>query len=689
MSLQGGNDIFFPDQPLENPEKDKLGYKPLAERIAKSILNGTFPDSFTIAIQGPWGSGKSTTLNFIRHYLEKQDQNVRPIIVQFNPWWFSRSGEEILLNFFKQLSAAIGKGKSRRGKIIARKLLRIGFLLSPYIPIPYSDMIGKILDIFARYALQIPNDIFKLRNGIIEELKKLKRKVVVFVDDIDRLHPEEMKQLFMVIRTITDFPNTIYLLAFDRKVVASSIGDDNKISGEDYLQKIVQMPVDLPPIEGEFLSKELSTKIMEILNKQASKNKDSLMDEKALDFVISLLTQGYPLGDKDPVRTLRDVYRLLNRLSFTYPVVEGNVVPSDFVAIEALSIFYPKIYEAIKNHSERFVSYNQIDDEEDKKFYDALLENETETARQLLEFLFPRVGGSNYIEIGRKDSPEYKRSRICGEAFPSYFCLTSTNWMPNEEIEEILSTKEADRIKDKLLKKGAYKINFFLDRLRSLVLEIPSEELWPLVECLVKFGDDLITEIKEAKLVYAGLPAENLAYFTLQEVVVNSLKRLRKDRQEYYPNKVASFFETSESFSTTVGVVAAIEETKDYREVFSKESSKEFEIFKARVLNKLSEGSTKILDTPQLQMVLRYWYRWDKESFDAWCKEIMKNLEKYDRTKVLRLRKAFNAIIKDDEIKDEEKSVFETYAKKLESAMRRLGILDTQRPENGEKNHEA
>lgn len=673
MSLRERNDIFFPDQPLKNPEDDLLGYGPLAEEVAKSIIDGAFPGGFTIAIQGPWGSGKSTMLNFIRHYLEKPGQNA-PIIVQFNPWWFSRSGEEILLSFFKQLSAAIGKDD--KNKDTARRVLKIGLSLLQCAPIPYLQMISKGVENFVEEALKAPVDIFELRDKVSNDLKGLGRKVVVFVDDIDRLHPEEMKQLFMIIRAITDFPNTIYLLAFDRKVVASSIGDNNKeMPGENYLQKIVQVPVDLPIIDEEHLLKSLSKGLEGIFV-----DTDQLLrDDSCLEYVLSHL-----IGENGPVRTLRDVCRLLNRLYLTYPIAKGNVVLSDFVTIEALSIFYPKIYEAIRNHRKRFIGYGQLDAKEDKKFYDTLLEGETKTVRKLLEFLFPRVGGSDHIEIARKNSFKYQQSRICGEAFPFYFCLTATNWISNKEIEEILSTKKADQIKDKLLEKEAHKIILFLVRLEKLVLEVPSEprELWPLIECLVKFGDDLVTKTKETELAYTDLYAGS-ADLALLKTVVNSLKRLRD--QPGYPDGVVRLFETSESLSTIVGIVAVME--KWYRKVFPE---KESEIFKAKVLDKLSKGSTRILGRPLLSMVLKYWHRWDKESFDAWCKEVIENLEKYDRTKVLRLRKAFNAIIEeDDEITDEEKSAFEAYAKELESAMRRLGMLDTQKPENGEKNQGA
>lgn len=595
-------------------------------------------------------------LNFVRYYLEESKRDTKPIIVQFNPWWFSGSGERVLLGFFRQLSAAMGK--NYKGKDTARKLLKIGSFLLHYAPIPYSQIISRGAEVLTDEAFKTLDDIFELRDEVNKELRTSKRKVVVFIDDIDRLYPEEMKQLFMIIKAVADFPNTVYLLAFDRNVVANSIGNE-KVSGEDYLQKIIQMPVDLSLIDDEFLSRVLRKRIEEIL----ADTDQSLRDDVSLGYVL-----GCVVGGNGPIKTLRDIYRLLNRLYLTYPIAKGNVVASDFVAAEVLSVFYPKIYDAIKSRSEKFISLvggtggSQV--EEDKEFYDKLLTDEkTQIVRELLAFLFPRVANAyDHPRVGGKASPIYEQSRICSEAFPSYFCLTSANWISNKEMRKVLSKKKAKEIRDILLEEYTSKLNFFLERLRrGFVQELAVEELWSLTECLLRFGDELI---RKADCAYE-----------LNEATFKSLSEL-KDQEGYF-EKVRDMFNVSESITTMVDMIAEAEQRIIQKNNTSRRmlapienpfSENQANELKQVILKRIKETKdTKIFETPNLAEVLRYWHKWDKTSFSSWCEEIIENPEKYNRTKISRLHTALNEIAKGTE--GEEKKHFQNLCSTLKSRL--------------------
>lgn len=100
-----------PDRPLEDPEQDRLGYSNFAEHLAESICNMAPLDGFVISVYGSWGSGKSTLLNFLVYYLKQMPEGEQPIIMHFNPWWFS-GHEDLTISFFGQLQAELSKGKS-------------------------------------------------------------------------------------------------------------------------------------------------------------------------------------------------------------------------------------------------------------------------------------------------------------------------------------------------------------------------------------------------------------------------------------------------------------------------------------------------------------------------------------------------------------------------------------------------
>ena len=94
------------DRPGSNPSSDRLGYAPFAKSLAQSIVKLSRPEGHVIALYGSWGSGKTTMLNYIRHYLNEMEPSEQPIIVAFNPWWFSGS-EDLIWAFLNQMQASL------------------------------------------------------------------------------------------------------------------------------------------------------------------------------------------------------------------------------------------------------------------------------------------------------------------------------------------------------------------------------------------------------------------------------------------------------------------------------------------------------------------------------------------------------------------------------------------------------
>src|SRR5947208_950089 len=96
------------DRPVSDPKDDRLGYAPFSKQLALSIRKMLPDDGLVIAIYGPWGTGKTTVLSFVKHYLQQNPQSEQPIIAHFNPWWFSGQ-EDLTRRFFDQLRAVLSK----------------------------------------------------------------------------------------------------------------------------------------------------------------------------------------------------------------------------------------------------------------------------------------------------------------------------------------------------------------------------------------------------------------------------------------------------------------------------------------------------------------------------------------------------------------------------------------------------
>lgn len=102
------------DAPLIDPGDDEFGYKELAKKIAEGISAYKNPQGFVIAISGEWGSGKTSLINFIISYLSKNKKN-KPIIIRFNPWYFS-DREDLTRQFFRQFGMKLSKTVKKTAK---------------------------------------------------------------------------------------------------------------------------------------------------------------------------------------------------------------------------------------------------------------------------------------------------------------------------------------------------------------------------------------------------------------------------------------------------------------------------------------------------------------------------------------------------------------------------------------------
>ncbi len=145
--------------------KDLFGHAPFANMLAKSILG--YPastDGLVLGLYGAWGSGKSTVLNYIEYYINHPDEwsdNLKntentptPVIVKFNPWWFS--GQDNLIRaFFGQLQAAYIKRRKpwyryfEKISAVGRCLIKIFIFISPVLDLFMGDLgskFGKLLE---------------------------------------------------------------------------------------------------------------------------------------------------------------------------------------------------------------------------------------------------------------------------------------------------------------------------------------------------------------------------------------------------------------------------------------------------------------------------------------------------------------------------------------------------------------
>ncbi len=499
--MQKNSPSFSGDAPLKYPDQDGLGYAPFAKQMATVLVRMVPTDGLVMSINGEWGSGKSTILNFIKYYIEQLSENERPIVLNFNPWWFS-GREDLTRLLIGQIRARLGDKDF--GELKSR-LADLAELVSKIPSLPGREVGGFFAD-----KLRGQPDITALKESIGKLLIEQKKKILVLIDDIDRLSPEEIHDLFRTIKATANFPNVIYLLAFDLKIVIEALEHEFVASGKSYLEKIIQVPFQLPLPDKASLRRLLFDKLDSIL----ANTPEGLFNH---DYWVN----AYFDGIDNFINTPRDILRLSNVLRATYPALEGEVNPVDFIAVEALRVFTPGMYEIIRNNQEllagipRFSVRGQ-DDHKIKAIYESWLNQVSEKDRavvtRLLSRIFPQFakafGGSlfsgEYLSIWRK------QLRACSpEIFPAYFrfglppdaiTLSEMKGLLEKASDEAAFSEALIQFASQHRQDGITRLRVVLERLEDYTRDdIPQTNISPIVHSMFNIGDQLMKKEDEQR----------------------------------------------------------------------------------------------------------------------------------------------------------------------------------------------
>lgn len=478
------------DRPIKGLAEDLLERGAFCFSLAHAIREWKGEESLVIALFGPWGSGKSSVKNIITSLLQESEPQIP--IIEFNPW--SWSGEDRLVSaFFEELGAVLPtvgnhadhEALSRKWKAYAARMTLGGTALkhlktaSEFAGIPLIPMIlgtlsstaestSTLADQVARAheAAALDNiSIQKLKEQLADELKKLKTPILVVLDDVDRLTTEEIRLLFRIVKANADFPNLVFLLLYDRRVIETALQGHAGRSGREYMDKIVQAGFDIPPPQQELLDKVLFSGLDAIIGS----------DPARMKFSADRWQQFYLDGLRPFFTTLRSVRRFLASFAFHVGLfykenhLEVNVV--DLIGIEVLRVFQPEVYRHLAMNraivfGDRFVGFGneQEDRAAYKKLYTDWLEGAEEKYRSAVDAiarcLFPQIdwllnnqGHGMGFEVGW-----LRDLRVChSQVFDRYISLiVPTGDISQAFINQLLVAADSrTRFRDLLLQLGS------------------------------------------------------------------------------------------------------------------------------------------------------------------------------------------------------------------------------------------
>lgn len=324
---------------------DEFGRRPFAYRVAEVLTHQPLGDCLVVSVSGEWGSGKSTTLSYVQERLAELPCKV----LEFNPWRFP--GEErLLFELFDKLVKAIDVNGNvltawQRVAAVAERAIdpiaSAGAFASDF-NVPGTGGVLKSASTFLR--TQLSTSIEKVKEQAIAYLEKEKMRVVVLMDDLDRLETDDLMSLLRIIKLVANLPNTSFVIAMDEDHVARTIGKrigGGPGNGKLYLEKIIQVRLTLPSIPWSQMRTYALSLVQEVLSE--AKQSLSIQENSRFHEIFDEIFAGQ-------IRTPRAAKAWANALRFSIGILPDEVNTADLALLECARLNMLKLYSGIREY---------------------------------------------------------------------------------------------------------------------------------------------------------------------------------------------------------------------------------------------------------------------------------------------------------------------------------------------------
>ena len=324
---------FSNDRPINKSDEDLFNMGNLVNRIVSFIANTDVEKkAFSIGIVGEWGDGKSSLLNLVEEKLETDYKEL--IVVHFNPR-ASKGANYIQEDFLDSLKVSLTPLHSGINKIIDEYSIALDAI--PGIPTIASRLLGFL-------KIHWKKNQKSKREVLSQAIGDIGRRIVILIDDLDRLTGEELLEVLKVIDTNGAFPNTVFLTAFDKTYVNRVLENHLRLGlqSRPYTDKYftVEIPVPLHP------SFRLINHLVSILGKACASG--YITQHSAIE--IERLTKELSSFLSLRLLTIRDVRRFANQFLYDYAEIQRDVSFQDYLLLELVKFSYPDEYNAIHRY---------------------------------------------------------------------------------------------------------------------------------------------------------------------------------------------------------------------------------------------------------------------------------------------------------------------------------------------------
>ena len=350
------------DVPRKHTQADLFGIQVYQNALIRYVKLTDTP--ITIALQGEWGSGKTSLMNLLKYNLcDTDDSPYFPIWI--NTWQYSlmKTPGQTIMGILEGIIKQIGalnpskhKWEESRKKIggIFKKMATVGTKIAA----GTVGIDGGLVDELLEGGESAQSDIVQLKTEISEMIEQIlaefpaKKGFTFYIDDLDRIDPPVAVEILELLKNIFDLEHCVFILAIDYDVVIKGLKpkfgeltEKNEREFRSFFDKIIQLPFSMP-----VASYNVDTFLVDALSKieffSAKELEDTDLAEKLSE--ITRLSVG-----TNP-RSLKRLTNTLALISIIYEEQKGDSANASTLldklinyALVCIQIAYPYIYNQL------------------------------------------------------------------------------------------------------------------------------------------------------------------------------------------------------------------------------------------------------------------------------------------------------------------------------------------------------
>lgn len=472
-------------EPIQSSAEDKLNRSTFVNYATNIIKNApTNNRAFIVSINGKWGEGKTSVKNLMMERLLYNKKSSNNMLLEFNSLEFQNQKELNKIFLDKVINIVKGKAKNiefvdfikENKKIIFSILfviiLAIG-IVYPNVFVRFSSLIfsivfifraqfrkitlGTLMEVLSKSYVKVDvihrilyYDELKVYN--IENIKLKKyletkcqyNRIIVFIDNFDSLEPNQIKMLIQLINSKLNLPKFVFVLFYDKYIVGNCL-TTNVYNGSEFIEKFVNIQLDLPMITEDILFTFLQGELQE-------KYGINIEFLKKFNCV------------KNYFSSLNKIYSFLDNFNVNYTIASKNLKynkfdfnKNDFLYLEILRFFENDLYRIIRQNKRLLTKHNLKIYTENKQIWPkistSVRNNSEENIKELMIRLFPYTSKEfNMDETYDEDMLVNSKSVGCFDYFDYYFIYDLS--------ENVIPETTFNKLKDYLLDNKEFVINF-------------------------------------------------------------------------------------------------------------------------------------------------------------------------------------------------------------------------------------